>query len=190
MNTQDIPQDIIDLFFMFYHNMAYFSRAGKLCSITENGTMVSKYTSGMRNSCFGSLKMPSQNEKDIIYEYKIKVIKSGTVCIGICNIDVIEECINADFAGDNRAENYSWCTNGYLYSHAFDFWEKDQGTLYEDGDTITMTYNPFKAKLKWYKNDAESPTMKVDDVDAKDDIVYCLAVFMGDADPAVVQLVF
>ena len=99
--------------------------------------------------------MPSISNINIDYEYTLKILQNcQEISIGIDD----SKCkhINDDFSGKSSTKNYSYFSrDGKQYN-----WETgwcagiEYGDSFFKGDIIKMRYNPFKATLQFWKNNA------------------------------------
>lgn len=176
-----VPVEIIDLCFSFYHERDYMVKAGDNCKIEQEGTIVIKDGRGA-DSCFGSLLITSMSDRDIEYEWKIKVIRASLTCIGLIDASQIDEYVNKDFAGRTDFANYSFFAKGSIFSHSAEVADNNWGDndAFVNGDVVTMKYNPFKCMLSWTINDDEETTVSIiDKIQKEQGLEYCLAIFMG-----------
>ena len=154
----DIPEDIMNICVLWYHIQSYLFKAGKHCEINENGTKVTHKKKKGRyepNSCYGSVVMPSINNVNIEYKYKIKIVKFDSnehICVGVDDA----KCINtdADFSGNQDTKNYAYYKSGNLFDHTTGtFSGKLYGDAFDKGDIIEMCYNPYKSTLLFILNE-------------------------------------
>ena len=87
----EISEDILNICLIWYHIELYFFKTGDRSKISDDGTIIASIGAEDKfeyqpNSCYGSVIMPSQSDKDIEYKYKVKIVKGDPVrhiCIGI-----------------------------------------------------------------------------------------------------------
>ena len=193
-----IPQDILHLMFLWYHTDSFFMKAGDLCTINEAKNMVEYKNEGKTkidgsfaiiNSCYGSLEMPSVSDRDIEYEFRLKISKlSDDMVIGI-GIDNAEcKWINKNFISPSSREivdyQYGYISKGKLYSYKERGINYGQG--YDQGDTIRMVYNPYKSILCFQTNDIKHK--EIENVHSAEGFSYRLAIYMGYNGNQVIEL--
>lgn len=178
----EIPEDIMNICLILYHIKSFFFTAGGHCNIDEDKTTVTCVRDdsfvSRPNCCYGSVIMPSISCKDIEYKYKVKIVKGDDhIAIGIDDA----KCQNtdADYAGIAKTKNYAYYNKeGTLFSHATGaIVGAKYGQKFAEGDVITVCYNPYKARLLFYKNDKCQGV--IDDVYADDNLSYRLCILMG-----------
>ena len=188
----DIPEDIAQLFFLWYHIDSFFMKAGDHCTINEERNMVEFDKSPndlIGNSCYGSIEMQSKSEKDIEYEYQFKIIKCENV-IGIGIDDTRCKWLNDNFTlprGYPITKHYAYISSsGHLYS-----WQirdgKDYGHKYHVGDTVKMIYNPCKSTLQFVKNNEKQDVIK--DIYSEQGLSYRICIYMGYEGNQIVELI-
>ena len=189
-----IPTDIIDLIFLFYYLESFLLKAGKLCTINKQQNIVeykkpSNIYEFKRNTCYGSLEMPSKTSSDIEYRFRLK-IKHKTNCIGIGIDDAQCKSINDNYTlppfGHVPTKFYSYISNGgALYA-----WDQNGGKPfgigYKKGDIVTMVYNPYKSLLLFQTNNKKQDKLK--NIYGEQGFSYRLAIYMGYEGHQIVEL--
>ena len=167
---------------MWYHDGTYLMEYGKYLEINDkqNTLSVIKTQMGYKgNSCYGSTLMPSTCSKNTEYQYKIKILSdplSSVITTRTFTIDDISakihigiddaKCLNKHtcFAANDAVHGtefnkfYSYCMNGKQYD-----WCATKGiqygNKYDEGDIITMIYNPYNKRLIFQKNGVHQGTI-------------------------------
>eukprot|EP01084_Bolivina_argentea_P244879 410141_1 len=173
-----IPADVMNLCFLWYHVNSYFIECGDSCHINKNRNIVKHIGPSQRNSCYGSIVMPSISHVNIEYKFRIKILTAiDAICIGMDSADCAH--INSDFAGQTETYNYAYFNmNGQQYNWNLGMTSASiYGEPYVEGNIITMCYNPFHATLRFKRNDVDQGIIK--NIYANKNHKYRLAVYLG-----------
>ena len=180
--SMNIPDAIVDICFLWYHINSFLMKAGDYCMINETKDVVEykrEKPDWKGNSCYGSIEMPSICDRDIDYEFVLKVLKLVNV-IGIGIDDAQCKWTNRNFSVqpyDDTTKHYAYISSsGSLYSWISRDGE-DYGVKYDTGDVIKMVYNPYKSTLYFVKN---GKTQKViENIYGEEGLSYRLCIYIG-----------
>ena len=187
-NEINIPKEILTLIFIWCHLELFIFKMGDRFQLNEEKTIITRnddkklHSSTIINygSCYGSISMPSMNNK-LIYEYRIKVLKLNDEHVGIGIYDAICKHINTYFIEQTATSNYGLqCWNGTKASHNA-AWEKAEiyAAPCKDKDTdITMIYNAYKSTLS-FSIDGKDYGIAYDNIDKREELDYRLTIYLA-----------
>ena len=183
--SMNIPTDISNTCFSFYHLKPYFLKAGACCSINETKDIafsLSETTRYRAQTCVCSIVMPSISEQiNIEYEYKIKILKTDIgqqLCVGIMDSKHIDDYLDKDFAGSQKIINYAYNNSGSLFTTETGLGGgKCYGESFGNDTIIAMKYNPYNSTLQFIRDNKEQPM--IENISKDKDLNYCLAILMG-----------
>ena len=189
-NSVDIPQDIINLCFLFYHiifqdTFKHFNPDNY--AISNDGRTLTNKGSFVWSTCYASYCISSLGK--CIYSWKFKILqRQSFIAIGI------------DETKYERKHSGHWDLNEANHnSKYYVIWNNqklnkwDDNTLMEAGqdapifetnDTLIMRLNLFHRKLSFQKN-ADKEYIAFTDITVGDDLEYCMAIYACNAGDSV-----
>ena len=169
---------------MWYYIELFIFKSGSCSKLNEDKTIISRKDVtendheyfGTVHSCYGSVTMPSLDNK-LIYEYSIKILNSdGHIAIGIDDAS----CRHCDtyFVGQKDTPNYGCqCWNGTKSSTKDTFGDDYAERCATNGAIIKMIYNSFDSTLSFIITGVDYGIAY--DVVKQEGLEYRLAIYLS-----------
>ena len=172
----NIPDELIELFVVWYHNPLYFIKISDGQTLNEDQTIIKNHFDA--ESAWTSILMSSMD--NMVYEYTVKVSSDvGVVAIGI------------DENGYKRLNSWFVQQTDSIH-YAFEGWNGNKDSKHDGkepygkalsdqpGRIIKMIYNVGKTSLSFIV-DGEDYGIAFDNIESREDLNYPLAVYMAGA---------
>ena len=191
--SSNIPKDIIDLLYLFYHIVIpetfkhYNSSKYRLESDDMILTRIGTRNRGSDSVVYGSQCISSMNEE--IHRWTFKIIKKTLWWYIVFGIDETKHT-RKEYGGfdtrSKKSKSYALWSNAYKCEHGdmYDFKKADNAPRFDTNDTVNMILDLSSKSVSYQVNHGDM-FLAFEDIAVGQDIEYCMGVCIGGADDCV-----